>query len=593
MKRTDTCKNIIFWTAVCGVLFIFLQTYCRYHFHIVEQNQLFQNTWPYVAGLLRQPGGAALALSEFLVQFFLLPCAGAAITAALLTGAGWLACCMAKRAAPGRNLPAACLAVTVTLMFSHFNFNYLAAGSVALLAAEAAFCLALGIKGRTMRYIAHLAVIPLLFWLAGAVFVLYAALAVVDTFAAGKSGERRSPSASFLLCGGIAGEAVLAGLLSVYFALYGEYRFVFLPDAYFHPYLKPGGEIYLSWCSVVILQLLACTLRGKGAAGKKKKRVGYAVQALAVAALCLWGIPAFGDRAAGRMKELDYYSRTEQWDKILERCGGTLSNYLYILYVNQALLQKGELAGRMFTFDQRGPKGLLPEWNKTSSLSILLSDMYFAGGAVALAQEMAFEANVSAIGDGNPRMLKRLVQTNLIYGAYPVAEKYISILENTFCYREWAKAHRRFLYNDAETERDPLLGNKRRSLPPDASVTDRLDIVLENITAANPQDKSAIEYVGCFYLLEKNMEKFGELIGRRFGTPVLPALPVAFQEAVVILSEADPAFGRPGVSEEVAARFAQYKRQVVEANRSGSRHALPSLMRRTYGDTYWYYYMFK
>lgn len=49
------------------------------------------------------------------------------------------------------------------------------------------------------------------------------------------------------------------------------------------------------------------------------------------------------------------------------------------------------------------------------------------------------------MGYGNPRMLKRLVQTNLIYGAYPVAEKYIRILENTFYYKDWAKSQRKFL----------------------------------------------------------------------------------------------------------------------------------------------------
>ncbi|MCS3061523.1 DUF6057 family protein [Parabacteroides distasonis] len=38
-------------------------------------------------------------------------------------------------------------------------------------------------------------------------------------------------------------------------------------------------------------------------------------------------------------------------------------------------------------------------------------------------------------------------------------------------------------------------------------------------------------------------------------------------------------------------RFTDYKRQVL-AGRNNS-NALPGLMYRSYGDTYWYYYMFK
>ena len=85
-------------------------------------------------------------------------------------------------------------------------------------------------------------------------------------------------------------------------------------------------------------------------------------------------------------------------------------------------------------------------------------------------QEMAFEANVSVIGAGSPRCLMRLVQTNLIFGTYPIAEKYIRLLEQMPVYRDWAKQHRAFLYNDAAVEADPLLGLKRRGLPKESDL---------------------------------------------------------------------------------------------------------------------------
>ncbi|MDR1257712.1 MAG: DUF6057 family protein [Tannerellaceae bacterium] len=583
-------KSLFLWLAFYGVLFAFLQAYSEFHFYIVEQNQLFQNTWAYVSGLLMQPGGAALTASEFLMQFFLLPYAGAGITAGLLTVAGWLAQCIVRRIAPGASLMVACLLPALTLMFIHFDFNYLVCGTVAFIMAEAAFYLVMGIKGYGGRFAAHAVMIPLLFCLAGPVSTLYAAMIL----AAPVGADRRKVLAEKLT---LASVAILTGVLSVYFAFCGEYRYAFLPDGYYHFKLTPGSVIYFSWCSLLLLILLAGLLRKRMTAGGKKWRwVQMAAQAALIAVIFKMGVSEYGDSKSYLMKKLDYYSRTGQWNSILEHCTGKLTNYLYLNYANLALLEKGELGDRMFAFDQRNAQGLLVDWNKAASVSVLLSDIYFAVGATAMSQEMAFEACVSVTGDGNPRMLKRLVQTNLIFGAYEVAGKYISILENTFSYSGWAGEQRRFLYNDAEVEADPLLGAKRRSLAHGASLSmiDGMEAELLTIASANPSDMSAITYAGAIHLLEKNMTGFEALIEKHFGTPVLPVLPPAFQEAVIILYEKEPEYWqRYGISPDVAARFAQYKRRILEENHAGRSASLPSMMQSAWGNTYWFYYMFK
>jgi hypothetical protein len=219
----------------------------------------------------------------------------------------------------------------------------------------------------------------------------------------------------------------------------------------------------------------------------------------------------------------------------------------------------------------------------------LLSEVYFAMNEIAPAQKMAFEANVSATGEGNPRMLKRLVQTNLIYGAYPVAEKYLDLLEQTFAYRSWAQAHRRFLADDEAVSADPLLGGKRRALTSSRALalTEGLEVELQRIAEANPSDTSPIHYAGAFYLLSKDVERFRALVERYFGTPVLPVLPVAFQEAVIILSEKDPAYWRRfRISEAVVRRFADFRQQALSSARNAS------LMQPAFGDSYWFYFLF-
>lgn len=48
--------------------------------------------------------------------------------------------------------------------------------------------------------------------------------------------------------------------------------------------------------------------------------------------IMLVGIPEYGDKKSAKVKELDYYARTEQWDKIVESSQGTLTNYLNMCF---------------------------------------------------------------------------------------------------------------------------------------------------------------------------------------------------------------------------------------------------------------------
>lgn len=580
-------KVIAFWLVVSAALFVFLQEYSKFHFYFIEQSQLFQLSWEYISDKLLLPGGLALVLSEFLVQFFIVPYAGAAITTGLLVLAGLAVRGIVRRIVPETNLFFLYLLPVILIMFIHFDFNYLVYGTVALDMMLGVFLLCLHISDDKWRMGAEVILAPVLFGLLGAVALLFAVLVLVyELF-------NKTHRWYWVLLSGFL--AILCGICSVRFAALGEYRFAFLPDAYYHMALNPKPVIYDSWISLPLILMVAFWLKRKQkTTGKKMLIAGCAVQLMLLGALCWWGVPKFGDEKAIKVKELDYHARTEQWDRIIEANKGKLTNYLNICYLNMALAQKGELADRAFSFDQKGPLGLMVAWNKTEQISVLLSEITFAIGNPALSQEMAFEAYATAIGEGNPRALKRLVQTNLIYGEYPVAEKYIKVLENTLCYSSWASSQRKFLYNDAEVEKDPVLGRMRKCLSKEnyLSEMNNMEKDLRVIAEANPSNKGAIEYLGLFFLMSKDLANFKNMLKYYYGTDVLPKLPKSFQEAVITLSETDPDYWKSfNISPAVMQRFAEYKKQVL-ANKNNAK-ALPGLMYRAYGDTYWFYYMFK
>ena len=580
-------KLVAFWLIVFGALFAFLQMCFEYHFYYIEQSQLFLFSEAYIRNKLLLPGGFSMLVAEFLVQFFIRPYVGALVTAVLLTGVGVCTAGIVKRIAPVSGLFILYVLPMLALLFMHFDFNYRVQGTVCYLMMMALLCGYMRIRNDLFRLVAGCVLVPVLFWLAGSITVLFAGMVCLF------EGLRKTPKWYISLIG--VAEVLLLGVGTVYFSLMGEYRWVFGPDLYYHYTLHPKEIIYYSWICLPLVFLIAFFVRNKNSLSGKKLFAGISciAQLAMIAAVLWWGMPKYSDAKTLKLKKLDYFARTEQWDKTIEECKGKLTNFLYMCHLNMALANKGELSDKMFNFDQRGPQGLLVQWNKSENISCMLSDIYFTMGATASSQEMAFEGYVSAMEDGNPRMLKRLVQTNLIYGTYPVAEKYISILEKTYAYRDWAQSQRKYLYNDEVVESDPILGTRRRMLPDRNSLAmikglaGDLALFLEK----GPTNSAALQYLGAMYLLAKDLEGFKALVEKYYGTEFLPVLPVHFQEAVIVMSEKEPDYWkRFNVSETIVARFTDYKKQ-VHANRNNS--AIAGLLNRSYGNTYWFYFMFK
>ena len=580
-------KLVAFWLIVFGALFAFLHMCFEYHFYYIEQSQLFLFSEAYIRNKLLLPGGFSMLVAEFLVQFFIRPYVGALVTAVLLTGVGVCTAGIVKRIAPVSGLFILYVLPMLALLFMHFDFNYRVQGTVCYLMMMALLCGYMRIRNDLFRLVAGCVLVPVLFWLAGSIAVLFAGMVCLF------EGLRKTPKWYISLIG--VAEVLLLGVGTVYFSLMGEYRWVFGPDLYYHYTLHPKEIIYYSWICLPLVFLVAFFIRNKNSLSGKKWRAGISciAQLAMIAAVLWWGMPKYSDAKTLKLKKLDYFARTEQWDKTIEECKGKLTNFLYMCHLNMALANKGELSDKMFNFDQRGPQGLLVQWNKSENISCMLSDIYFTMGATASSQEMAFEGYVSAMEDGNPRMLKRLVQTNLIYGTYPVAEKYISILEKTYAYRDWAQSQRKYLYNDEVVESDPILGTRRRMLPDRNSLAmikglaGDLALFLEK----GPANSAALQYLGAMYLLAKDLEGFKALVEKYYGTEFLPVLPVHFQEAVIVMSEKEPDYWkRFNVSETIVARFTDYKKQVL-ANRNNS--AIAGLLNRSYGNTYWFYFMFK
>lgn len=132
-------------------------------------------------------------------------------------------------------------------------------------------------------------------------------------------------------------------------------------------------------------------------------------------------------------------------------------------------------------------------------------------------------------------------------------------------YKDWATAHRRFLWNDPAVETDSILGSKRKCLFPDNrfSGIKGLDDDLKQIVLKNPMHKTTIQYLGSLYLLSKDIPRFKATLETFYGTPALPSvLPVCFQEGVVVFAAGDrETLERYNIQAATVERFEEFSRQ--------------------------------
>ena len=515
------------WTAIFLVLFFCLQHIAAFHFFFMEQWQTFIYDGTFISTVLFQPGGFAQLIADFLVQFFYIPYCGALIFSLLLTFLAWLTGKLLKKLASQLYFPLLGLLPVISMMFLQLNINYQLSGTVAFLLCVTALYILTFFKSVKSQVIYSALAAFLLFLLAGPVALLFS----ISVFLFGLLLHFRY--FYFFLIPTII--TALLSVIAVHLGVAGEYKYLLLPDGYFSWIVQGGNIIYQPWLVFLVIFCTFLFLHYVKDVKKKLQVLWLVVQVVILGYFAYYIYSALYNSNDEFFKELSYYVRTEQWDKILQRTQDVdMKNYLYQNCRNLALAEKGELADKLFDYSQDGLQSIYLTDIASPYVSMLVGDIYFSMGHMALAQRRIFEANEST-GNTCAYAFQRLIEISLAYGDYPIAEKYISFLEKTLFYKDWAHYYRRFLRNDKAVENDILLGSKRRCIFPENCFSGQfgIDSDLKHIIDHNPSYRISIQYLGAIYLLICDMENFRKMIERYYGTLALPVLPRAFQEGFV------------------------------------------------------------
>lgn len=580
--KTHSVITIVGWLVTGILIFLWQEHYLPFHYEYIEQFRLFHYNADYFIEHCSYPAGLVEYMACFLIQYFNLPYIGTATTSILLVLIGVGMQLIFKRIASSTDVPLAYLLPALLLLFAGMDFNYHLEGTLAFAMTIWFLNAQIRLNRPVHRIISGVLLSWILYYLAGPVFILFTLCSVIYEW----HKQELSKMISVLLLP----IAVLPACYA-YFIQHSEpFRILFLPDAYTNHLLEKQDILYYTWISLPLLFILACLL-------KKWQRPVFsivkgsliAIQLIVAIVILYQGNEKYNSPSLSQVKELDYCSRNQQWDQILNLQLSSNTNLLMACFKNLAMAQKGILADKGLHYKQFGKNALWVEWDQTSIVNTLLSDLHYAMGHIGLSQRYAFEGVIASEWEVNPYLFLRLIQTNLIFGQYEVAEKYIRLLEDTR-YREQAHAYRKFLYNDTLIEQDKELGGKRKGISGTKGLSEMRGLPndLLQIAFANPENKVVLQYVGMYILFEKNIPLFKMFIENFYQAPGLQPMPTHFQEAIVFSYQAHPEKWKEfGITEAIQKRYQEFDRLYIDCQLNP---ALTNRLRAGFGNTYWYYY---
>ena len=435
----------------CLAVLLFFGLAYPHHLHYQEQFQLFLFDGTYVWDIVRQPGGVADLLGRFSTQFFLYAWVGALIIALLLSAVQLLT----SRFMSGGWLYGLSFVPSFLLWLFLLDENALLGGVWAVLLTLLALWLFVKLPGGWARRFVILVTLPVLYILVG-------------------------PAWS---------------------------------GSHYHRYLTPY-LLYAAWLSAIVLPLLVRVFR-KWITASDRPIPTLCSFALVVAIMgsVVWKNANF---RAEKVMQYDFMARHQQWNRILETVNKEKpNNQIGVTVQNLALAMHGVLLDQLFNYHQNGIAGLLPDVKEDATSPLPTAEAFYQLGMINVAQRTVFEAQEAILDfQKSGRCYKRLAQTNLINGQYEVARKYLSALQKTLFYRDWANETLQLLGDEASIAKHPEYGRLRKmAYDDDFYFSDHVTPeMLQSLYLRNRDNGLAYQYLVAYYLLTGDQEGYNNFI---------------------------------------------------------------------------------
>ena len=453
---------LLFFVAV---LLFFALAY-PHHLHYQEQFQLFLFDSTYVWDIVRHPGGIADLLGRFCTQFFLYAWVGAAIIAILLSAIQLLT----LRILTSHLFYGLSFVPSFLLWLFLLDENALLSGVWAVLLSLLVACVIVKWANGWTRRILLIVAIPVLYYLVGPVCLPIP----IDSLWLGVHYYRYPTIFPWLLWG---------AALSIW-VIFGLYLLIRRRQVH-SPHLSP----LTSYLSFAIVAIIMGSFVWKNVNIKAEKVMQY-----------------------------DFMARHQQWNRILQTISAEKpNNQIGVTVQNLALAMRGMLLEHMFDYNQNSIHGLLPDVKEDATSPLPTAEAFYQLGMINVAQRTVFEAQEAILDfQKSGRCYKRRAQTNLINGQYGVARKYLTALQKTLFYRDWANETLPLLGNEKAVASHPEYGRLRQcAYNEDFYFSDHVTPeMLESLYYRNTDNRLAYQYLLAYCVLTGDQERYNRIISK-------------------------------------------------------------------------------
>ena len=192
-------------------------------------------------------------------------------------------------------------------------------------------------------------------------------------------------------------------------------------------------------------------------------------------------------------------------------------------------------------------------------------------------------------GHYSTRMLRRLAEISVVTGDYDVASKYLDILLRTRNHRDWARKLLDCIAADDIPEQ--YLIWRSRTAPADhffaqGDIRSSLVIIADEV----PYNKTAIDYLLCSYLIDKNVNSFIAAYDRYYLDKLdqIVSVPDVYQEALLASVNSNESLRETVEKYRLSQRVVEkFLRQMETRAKSED----PNVITEEAVGTYWHYLM--
>lgn len=565
--------------------FIFFYFFYNYHLYFIEQLQIFLFTFGHFITYFSRPAFLSSFLGDFLTQFYYLAGGGPLVITLTLILLWFITRKLINKFTGRDNGSLLPLIPSIFGWIALCDPEFPLAAIIAMIISGLSALLLISLSGARIRKVTGILLLPALYVAIGAHFYLFAILAIGYEFSLGRNKGTIMTGIIFLMF-----SVLVPVIMKSLYTITLIQSFTWIDEITRHqrfvnflPFLSILVTVIFAWVSYDNI------LSSVGASLSVLLKF---TTVLIILSAC---ISLNADFTSEKILNLDYKANHERWQVVNELSQKyMMRNNLSSYYTNMSLGRLNLLPEKLMDFYQPAATGLFIPVNANENyMTITFSnEIYWQLGDVNSSQHSALLGMIFSPRSRNVRLMKRLVEINIVNGEYAVAEKYIKILEKTLFYHNWAAARRIFHYNEPECKRSAWISSKRAVMPAKdlLKAGNKYKRTLEMLIEANPGNRMTVDYLLCYDLLTKDIEAFKSDFRKYFRAETIMSLPQVYQEALLIGiasgKESPEEYKNYIFEPENVKRIADYTRIYDESRGDGNK------LKGDFAKTYWFYYHF-